>query len=104
MFSTVAGRTAIGKMLMAKNIGSAPTAVAGFQPGGSQVMAVTGQGSSPMTLMRSASSPSRSFDADVHAGQNMDVYRANRAATGGPITQSSINSALGSGKTLYKRA
>ncbi len=102
--ATVADRTAIARALMAKNIGAAPTIIEGFQPGGTQAYAVGGAGASPVTLMRSRGSPSRSFDDAYHSGQNMDVYRTNRQAIGGPITAQSIAAALASNKTLMKSA
>lgn len=95
-------RTAFVRSLMNQNIGSAPTARQGNVPGGSRVSAVGPNGVSPMTLMGSTNAGSQAFDQSVHAGQDMNVYRANRAAVGGPITQSSINNALSEGRTLYK--
>lgn len=108
MLGTVAGRTAIVKALMAQNIGQAPIMAAGRMPGGTAAYAVNGSGVAPVTLMRPATGVggegSRAFDALNHAGQNMDVYRANRAAIGGPITQGSINTALARGTTLMRPA
>lgn len=107
LMGSVAGRTILGKHLMAQNIAPAPTMVPGHQSGGTQAMAVNRQGSRPVTLMRPAqgrgSRQSQAFDNDHHAGQNMDVYRSNRAAMGGPVTQALVDAALNSGRTLVKR-
>lgn len=96
-------RTAFVKSLMNQNIGAAPSVTQGHAPGGTQAIAVTARGSSPVTLVGPANPGSQAFDRDVHAGQNMDVYRANRAAVGDRITQSSIDRTLSGGGTLYRR-
>lgn len=100
MMGTVAGRTALARMIFPSNIGPAPSVSQGWngQPG-TQAYAVSSGGSAPVMLSGSGynSSPAHEF--------NRDVYRANSAAVGGvPLTQSSINDALSSGKTLYKLA
>jgi len=108
MLGTVAGRTAIVKALMAQNIGQAPIMASGRVPGGTAAYAVNRNGAAPVTLMRpltgTGGESSRAFDALNHAGQNMEIYRANRAAIGGPITQGSINTALARGTTLVRSA
>lgn len=104
MLGSVQGRTAIGKYLMNQNIGKAPTAVDGFQPGGTLAMAVGNNGARPTTLMRSASQTRGGMAEKANAGQNMDVYRANRAAIGDRITGQSVKSAMANGKTLYRLA
>ncbi len=106
---TLEGRSAIGRYLTQMNVAKAPTMVPGFQPGGSQVMAVNNHGSSPATLMRATDGSrggvsSQAFDNQYHGGQNMDVYRANTAAVGGGgnLNQARINAALMRGATLVR--
>jgi hypothetical protein len=71
----------------------------GHVGGGSHAFAIGPNGISAVTLNSGGNS---AFDAANHSGQNMDVYRANREAIGGPITQSSISAAQSSGKTLFR--
>lgn len=108
---TLEGRSAIGRYLTQMNVAKPPVMVSGFQPGGSQVMAVNNHGSSPATLMRATDGSrggvtSQAFDNQFHGGQNMDVYRANAAAVGGGgnLNQAGIQAALMRGATLMRSA
>lgn len=101
MMKTVAGRTMLANMLLPSNIGPAPTITPGTTGPGTAAMSVSNSGINPVML----SSGSGGGYSPIHQGQNMDVYRANSAVLGGGnINQSNINSALSSGKTLYRLA
>ncbi|GLQ09243.1 hypothetical protein GCM10007913_11750 [Devosia yakushimensis] len=86
------------------NIGQAPSIIEGRVREGSPAVAITNGQPRTVSLVRTEGSPSRSFDATYHEGQNMDVYRANREATGEPITRQSLDKAASEGKTLVKEA
>lgn len=79
-------------------IGAAPKVIEGRDGSGTQAVAINRDGSRDVTL----SGGDSAFDRDNHQGQNMDVYRANREATGGVITQQSIDKAVEDGKTVYR--
>ncbi len=101
--SSLPVRTAFVKSLMNQNIGEAPSVSEGHVSGGSPVTAINSSGSRPVTLMNPSNPGSSAFDRDVHAGQDMNVYRANREAVGDRLTQSNIERALSGGSTLYRR-
>lgn len=103
LMGTVAGRTALMNAIMPSNIGRAPTEAAFASGLGTPAMAVNRQGSTPVGLVGggiggSATASSPMFSRE---GQDMNIYRANRNAIGGPINANSIASALANGRTLY---
>jgi GH24 family phage-related lysozyme (muramidase) len=69
-----------------------------------QVAAQTAARTAAATLGQVVALPNTNsaFDNENHPDTNMAVYRANREAIGGPITQQSINRSLSSGSTLYR--
>lgn len=104
LMGTIAGRTALFNSLMPSNIGSAPTVSQSLSGRGTPATAINAQGSTPVMLIGSGLGGSASGSSPMFSreGQDMNVYRANREATGGPITQSSIDRAQGRGETLYR--
>jgi len=92
--------------LMAKNIGAAPTVQQGWNnnPNGTLAYAVSNAGQRPVTLVQSAGQVRSDAQMPNPGNQNMAVYRANREAVGGPITQQSIDQALNRNAVLYALA
>lgn len=93
-------RSAFTRSLMGQNIGPAPRVSRGHSGPGTRAMAVSSQGSEPVTL---SGNPRRGGSGNAH--MNMDVYRSNAAVLGGRgFNQQNINNALAGGRTLMTLA
>lgn len=103
LMGTVAGRTALMNAIIPSNIGSSPTVSQNLGGRGTAATAVNSQASSPVMLIGSGlgGTASGSLPMFSREGQDMNVYRANRNAIGGPINANSIATALANGATLY---
>lgn len=103
LMGTLPGRTVIMRAAMNQNIGAVPSIMKGHSSPGTQAMAVSNAGASPVTL--SSSGGSGAAASGAHGNWNPDVYRANAAVLGSNgFTQTNIDRALSSGQTLMKRA